>query len=168
VSTQYPQGTAGPGSSDYADVRADRTTTGYSGSDGASVGQLVKQVTDDLSTLVRQEMQLARAEMMQSAKRAGTGAGMLGGAGFAGYFVLLFLSISLWWAIGDGIGYGWSALIVAVLWGIVAAVLAVTGKKKLAETDPVPRRTVETAKEIPQALKPDPNAPHETTGRHSA
>ncbi|MGN6330930.1 MAG: phage holin family protein [Motilibacteraceae bacterium] len=165
MSTQYPQGTTGrSGASDYADVRTDRASTDTSG----SIGELIKQVTDDLSTLVRQEMQLARAEMMQSAKRAGTGAGMLGGAGFAGYFVLLFLSISLWWAIGDGIGYGWSALIVAVLWAIVAAVLAVTGKKKLAETDPVPRRTVETAKEIPQALKPDPNAPHETTGRHSA
>lgn len=165
MSTQYPQGTTGrSGASDYADVRTDRASTDTSG----SIGELIKQVTDDLSTLVRQEMQLARAEMMQSAKRAGTGAGMLGGAGFAGYFVLLFLSISLWWAIGDGIGYGWSALIVAVLWGIVAAVLAMTGKKKLAETDPVPRRTVETAKEIPQALKPDPNAPHETTGRHSA
>lgn len=165
MSTQYPQGTTGrSGASDYADVRTDRASTDTSG----SIGELIKQVTDDLSTLVRQEMQLARAEMMQSAKRAGTGAGMLGGAGFAGYFVLLFLSISLWWAIGDGIGYGWSALIVAVLWGIVAAVLAVTGKKKLAETDPVPRRTVETAKEIPQALKPDPNAPHETTGRHSS
>jgi Putative Actinobacterial Holin-X, holin superfamily III len=65
-----------------------------------SLGELISEVTTDLSTLMRQELELARAELQQSASRAGKGAGMLGGAAVAGYFVLLFVSIALWWAIG--------------------------------------------------------------------
>ena len=58
---------------------------------------------------MRQELELAKAELQQSASRAGKGAGMLGGAAVAGYFVLLFVSIALWWAIGAATGLGWSA-----------------------------------------------------------
>ena len=76
---------------------------------------------------MRQELELAKAELQQSASRAGKGAGMLGGAAVAGYFVLLFVSIALWWAIGSATGLGWSAVIVAVIWGIIAAVLAADG-----------------------------------------
>ncbi len=89
-----------------------------------SLGELVGEITSDLSTLMRQEVELAKAEATQSAKRAGKGAGMFGGAGVAGHFVLLFLSISLWWALGDGMGHGWSALIVAAIWAVIAVVLA--------------------------------------------
>ena len=67
-----------------------------------SLGDLISEVTTDLSTLMRQELELAKAELQQSASRAGKGAGMLGGAAVAGYFVLLFVSIALWWAIGSG------------------------------------------------------------------
>jgi hypothetical protein len=77
---------------------------------------------------------------------------MLGGAGLAGYFALLFLSIALWWLIGHWTGLGWSALIVAVLWGIAAAVLASTGRTELKRVRGMPR-TVETAKQIPDAMK---------------
>ena len=66
-----------------------------------SLGDLISEVTQDLSTLMRQELELAKAELQQSASRAGKGAGMLGGAAVAGYFVLLFVSIALWWAIGS-------------------------------------------------------------------
>ena len=59
-------------------------------------------------------LQIRADAAMYAAKRAGKGAGMFGGAGVAGHFVLLFLSISLWWALGDGMGHGWSALIVAM------------------------------------------------------
>ena len=79
-----------------------------------SLGDLISEVTADLSTLMRQELELAKAELQQSASRAGKGAGMLGGAAVAGYFVLLFVSIALWWAIGSATGLGWSAVIVAV------------------------------------------------------
>lgn len=96
-----------------------------------SLGELISEVTEDLSTLMRQELELAKAELQQSASRAGRGVGMLGGAGVAGYFVLLFVSIALWWAIGSAIGLGWSAVVVAVIWAIVAAVLAMVGRNSL-------------------------------------
>ena len=84
---------------------------------------------------------------------SGKAAGALGAAGFAGYMVVLFLSICLWWALGNLIGQGWSALVVAVLWGIVGAVLYASGRKKLREVHPTPERTVNTLKNVPDALK---------------
>ena len=75
-----------------------------------SLGDLISEITEDLSTLVRQELELAKAELAQTASRTGKGAGMLGGAAVAGYFVLLFASIALWWAIGSATGLGWSAV----------------------------------------------------------
>lgn len=112
-----------------------------------SVGELVGQVANDLSQLVRQEMALAKAELREEAKKAGKGAGMLGGAGLAGYFVLLFLSLTLMWALAEGMKLWLAALIVTILWGIVAAVLFVVGKKKLAEVKPKPEQTVASVKE---------------------
>ena len=116
------------------------------------LGELISDIAGDLSTLLRQEVELAKAEVRDTAKKAGRGAGMLGGAGFAGYFVVLFLSIALWWAIGDATGLGWSALIVAAIWAIIAAILAVVGKKELASVRGLPR-TAETVQEIPNAIK---------------
>ena len=120
--------------------------------DSRSLGELISEITGDLSTLVQQEIALAKAEATQSARRAGKGAGMLGGAGFAGYIVALFLSIALWWAIGDGIGHGWSALIVAALWAIAALVLYVRGRKEFAQIRGLDR-TTETLGKIPNAVK---------------
>ncbi len=117
-----------------------------------SLGELISEVTTDLSTLMRQEVELAKAELQQSAKRAGKGVGMLSGAAVAGYFVLLFLSIALWWAIGSATGLGWSALIVAVIWGVIAAILAATGRTALKSVRGLPR-TADTVKKIPDALK---------------
>jgi hypothetical protein len=78
-----------------------------------SIGELLSEVSQDISTLMRQEVELAKAEFKQSATRAGKGAGMFAGAGLAGHMVLLFGSIALWWALGDSMGHGWSALVVA-------------------------------------------------------
>jgi hypothetical protein len=118
-----------------------------------SLGELVGDVTRDLSTLMRQELALARAELKQEASKTAKGAGAFGGAGFAGYMAVLFLSIALWWALSYLVGLGWSALIVAVVWGIVAAVLAAVGRKRFREVNPTPERTVDTLKNIPDALK---------------
>jgi hypothetical protein len=118
----------------------------------SSVGDLISDIAENLSTLVRQETELAKAEIKQSATRAGKGAGMLGGAGVAGYFVLLFLSVALWWLIGHWLGLGWSALIVAGIWAVIAAVLASMGRTELKHVQGMPR-TVETAKQIPDAMK---------------
>ena len=120
---------------------------------GTSVGALISDVTNDLSTLMRQELELAKAELKVEASKTGKAAGMLGGAGFAGYMVALFLSIALWWGLGNAIGRGWSAVVVAVLWGVVAAVLFSIGRKKMREVNPKPERTVQTLKEVPDALK---------------
>lgn len=119
----------------------------------SSLGDLLGDVTRDLSTLMRQEVELAKVEAKQSATRAGKGGGMLAGAGIAGHFVLLFLSTALWHALGELMGLGWSALIVAVLWGITAAVLAGKGRRELAAIKGMPR-TAATLQEIPPTLKP--------------
>ena len=123
--------------------------------DGTSVGELIGEVTRDLSTLMRQELDLAKAEVKVEAKKAGQGAGMFGAAGFAGYMTLLFLSIALWWALGHLVGNSWSALIVAVLWGIVGAVAFVMGRNKFRQVNPKPEQTVDTLSQVPSALKPN-------------
>jgi putative superfamily III holin-X len=116
-----------------------------------SIGELLSDISTDLSTLMRQEVALAKAELTQSGKQAGKGAGMLAGAGVAGHMVLLFISIALWWAIGDKTGHGWSALIVAAIWAIIAAILASMGRKEMKNVTGVPR-TTDTVKKIPSAV----------------
>lgn len=117
-----------------------------------SVGELFSEVAEDLSTLMHQEVELAKAELRQSATRAGKGAGLLAGAGFGGYMVLLFASIAAWWGIGDAIGHGWSALIVAAIWLIVAAVLGLLGRREMSAVPGVPQ-TAQTVKKIPDAVR---------------
>ncbi|GAA2228138.1 phage holin family protein [Promicromonospora sukumoe] len=117
-----------------------------------SIGRLVGEVSRDLSTLVRQEVALAKAEVAQSAKNAGKGAGMFGGAGVAGHMVLVFLSISLWWALATWLGGGWSALVVAGVWALIAGVLALRGRAALQSVGGLPK-TAESVKKIPDALR---------------
>ncbi|WP_427131570.1 phage holin family protein [Pseudarthrobacter sp. S9] len=128
-------------------------TPAHAKADTTSLGDLLGEVTRDISTLMRQEVELAKAELKQSTTRAGKGAGLLAGAGIAGHFVLLFLSIALWYALGELMGLGWSAVVVAVLWGIVAAILASMGRKELKSVKGLPQ-TAETLQEIPETLKP--------------
>lgn len=117
-----------------------------------SLGDLIGEVTRDLSTLFRQEVELAKSELRQSATRAGKGAGMYGGAGLAGWFCLLFLSIALWWGLGYLIGNAWSAIIVAVIWAIVAGVLFAVGRSQMNAVRGMPQ-TVDSLKKIPDTLK---------------
>jgi hypothetical protein len=118
-----------------------------------SVGELIGEVTNDLSTLMRKEMDLAKAEIKEEVAKTGKAAGMFGGAGFAGYMVALFGSIAAWWGLANVMDEAWAALIVAVVWAVVAAVLFVTGRKTMREVHPKPERTVSTLKEVPDALK---------------
>jgi hypothetical protein len=117
-----------------------------------SVGELFSDVAADLSTLMRQEVQLAKAELRQSATRGGKGTGLLAGAGVSGHMVLLFMSVAAWWSIGDAVGRGWSALIVAAIWVIVAAILALTGRRELSAVAGIPQ-TAQTVKKIPDAVR---------------
>jgi len=78
---------------------------------------------------------------------------MYAGAGFAGYLTILFLSIALWWGLSNVMDQGWAALIVAVIWAVIATVLYVNGRKNMRSVHPKPERTVETVKQVPDALK---------------
>ncbi|SFK96116.1 phage holin family protein [Geodermatophilus ruber] len=122
--------------------------------ENASVGELMGEVAKDLSTLMRQELDLAKAEIRAEAGKAGKGAGLMGAAGFAGYMALLFLSIALWWALSHLVGHSWSALIVAVIWGVIGAVSYAMGRKQFQQVNPKPERTVDTLQQVPDALKP--------------
>jgi hypothetical protein len=112
-----------------------------------SLGDLVSELTGDLSKLMRQELELAKAEIRQEAAKAGKATGMLAAAGFAGYLTTVLLSLALVFALGAVMPLGWAALIVAALWGIAGAVLYSTGRAKLRTVNPKPERTVETLKE---------------------
>lgn len=116
-----------------------------------SLGDLLSEVSRDLSTLMRQEIELAKAELSQSAKRAGRGAGLLGAAGYAGIMSVLFLSIALWWGLGHLIDNGWSAVVVAAIWGVIGLILYVRGRKELKEVTGAPK-TTESLKKIPETL----------------
>lgn len=130
------------------------TEDGRGTSSPPSIGELLSDVSQDLSELVRQELALAKAELTQTATRAGAGVGMLVGAALAGFFVLLFLSTAVWWTLGEAIGRGWSALVVMAVWAVVAAVLVTLGRGRLAAVKGMPQ-TTDTVKLIPSALKPD-------------
>ncbi|MDT7786801.1 MAG: hypothetical protein QOF58_5220 [Pseudonocardiales bacterium] len=116
-------------------------------SSAESLGDLVSELTGDLSKLMRQELELAKAEIRQEAVKAGKATGMLAAAGFAGYLTTVLLSLALVFALGAVMPLGWAALIVAALWGIAGAVLYTSGRARLRTVNPKPERTVETLKE---------------------
>ena len=91
-------------------------------------------------------MDLAKTEMKQEAAKAGKGAGLLGGAGLAGYFTLLFLSLTATFLLDLVMPLWAAALIVTAVWGIAAAVLAMSGKKELKRANPQLPKTQQTLK----------------------
>lgn len=115
------------------------------------ISALLQDVGRDLATLVRQEVELAKAETRQSAKRAALGAGMVGGSGVASTMALLFASLAAWWALGGPLGRGWAALLIAAAWLVVAAGMAALGRRQLAEVQGLPQ-TAATARQIPEAM----------------
>jgi hypothetical protein len=138
VTTPYPAGRNGDRADDPVET---------------SVGDLIGNISNDLSQLFRQEVELAKVELKQEATKAGKAAGMLGGAGFAGYLAVVLLSFALVFGLSNVMDPGWAALIVAVIWAVIGAVLYVNGRNKLKTVDPTPRRTVDTIKEDAQWLK---------------
>jgi hypothetical protein len=112
------------------------------------IGDLVKQLAGQTSTLVRQELDLAKAEMSQKASIAGKGAGLLGGAAAVGLLAAGALTACLILALSEVVPDWLAALIVALVMGVVAAVLALQGRNRIrAATPPMPEQTVETVKE---------------------
>ncbi len=125
----------------------------YEKGEVGSIGAILSAVAGDISTLMQQEVALAKAEVRQSAQNAGKGAGMLAGASVAGHLALIFMSLALWWALGTWMHrFGWAAFIVGLLWAAIAGALAMKGRSELKNVNGLPR-TVETAKKVPDALK---------------
>ncbi|MEU7754623.1 phage holin family protein [Micromonospora sp. NPDC049171] len=119
----------------------------------ASVGELLGDVTRDMSTLVRKEVELAKAELREEVSQAGKAGGMFGGAGVAGFLAVLFVSFALWWGLSNTMDQGWAALIVAVLWAAVAGGLFINARTQLKRARAVLPRTQQTAREMPGALR---------------
>jgi hypothetical protein len=117
-----------------------------------SLGELLGEVSRDFSTLVRQEVALAKAELRQEARTAGKAGGMFGGAAFAGYMVLLFVSFAAWWGLAEAVPEGWAALIVAVIWAVIGAVLFAVARRRVKEIRGLPQTTA-TVREIPDAVR---------------
>lgn len=115
--------------------------------DDRSVGELMAQVTQDASSLLRQEVELAKAEVREEATRAGKAAGMFGAAGFGGYMVALFGSLAAVFGLASLIAWGWAALVVTGAWALIALVLALGGRASMRAFSPKPRRTLESLKE---------------------
>jgi Putative Actinobacterial Holin-X, holin superfamily III len=112
------------------------------------IGELLKQLSQETTTLVRQELDLAKAEMAQKGKRAGLGAGMFGGAGAAALLGLGALTAAAVAALDAAMPLWLAALIVALIWLAIAGVLALTGKTKVQQaTPPVPEQTQQSVKE---------------------
>jgi len=115
--------------------------------DDRSLGQVVSDLSSEMTTLMKQEVQLAKVELKEEVSKVGKGAGMLGGAGFAGWFVLLFLSLALTFLLDNWLPVEAAALITAGVWAVIAAVLALVGRKELKESNPQLPKTQETLKE---------------------
>jgi uncharacterized membrane protein YqjE len=128
-------------------------TTGTTTSDDRSLGDILGAIANDLTTLVRQEIDLAKTEAKAEATKAGKGAGFLGGAGVTGHLALVFLSLTVMFILDMWMRIPWAALIVTVIWAVVAAVLASRGRKELKQLNPKLETTQRTLKEDAQWAK---------------
>ncbi len=127
---------------------------GDSGLSERSIAELLSQLSEQTATLVRQELELAKAELTVKAKQAGLGAGMFGGAGVLGLYAVGALTACVILALSLAVT-GWlAALIVAAVYGAIAGGLALTGKSKVQQAvPPVPERTVESVKDDVESTK---------------
>jgi Flp pilus assembly protein TadB len=128
------------------------------GADGRSLGDLLGDIAHNMTTLVKDELDLAKTEAKQEAAKAGKGAGLLGGAGVTGHLALLFGSLAVMFWLDSWMHTALAALIVAVVWAAVAAVLASRGRKELKQLDPKLETTQRTIKEDVQWAKQQKNS----------
>jgi len=113
----------------------------------ASLGDLVARLTSDFGELVSTQVELAKVEIKDEVTRAGKTAGLLTGAGLAGYLAVALLSWAAAWGLAEKLATGWAFLLVGVIWAVVAAVLAASGRRQLKEIRTLPQTT--------QSLKED-------------
>jgi lipopolysaccharide export LptBFGC system permease protein LptF len=127
-------------------------TAGRNSVPDASTAELVRQLSDQTSTLIRDEMALVKAEISEKGKKAGIGAGMFGGAGIFGFYAFGAFTAALIAVISLGVDTWIAAAIVTVVYAAIAGVLALQGKNKVQEATP-PVRSVESVKEDIQVTK---------------
>jgi len=130
------------------------STNGPGGPSDASASELVKQLSEQTSRLVRQEMELAKAELSEKGKQAGIGAGLLGGGGVFALYALGALTAAMIAALALAMDTWLAALIVTVIWAAVAGAMALLGKARVQKsTPPIPEQSVESVKEDVQWTK---------------
>jgi uncharacterized membrane protein YqjE len=112
-----------------------------------TLGDLVSDLTTEFSALVEDHVDLAKAEIRQDIRDASKAGGMFGGAGVSALLALLLLSMAAAWGLAEVIEPGWAFLVVGGLWAVVAAVLALSGRKQVERMEPGPRRTMEEIQE---------------------
>jgi len=118
------------------------------------VGELLKELSTQTSTLVRHELELAKAEMAEKGKQAGVGAGMFGGAGLFGLLALGALTACAIAALATAMDLWLAALIVTVVYAVIAGVLALVGRQKTREAaPPAPEQAIQSTKEDVQWAK---------------
>jgi uncharacterized membrane protein YqjE len=128
-------------------------------SNGESTGELLKRFSEDATTLIRKEVELAKAELAEKGRQAGKGAAMLGGAGLFGVTAFGALTAFLILVLAEAMDAWLAALIVTAVYGVIAAVLALQGKHKVEEaTPPQPEQTIETLKEDVEWAKRQPES----------
>ncbi len=128
-----------------SDVRAPGTSPGTA--QDASLGELFGRLTSDLGILVRDEVQLAKVELKQDIRDAGKPAGMFGAAAIAAWMTVVLVSFAAAWGLAEVMPAGVAFLIVAVLWGVAAALLYARGRRELETLDLRPEATIETIQE---------------------
>ena len=118
-----------------------------------SLGQLVAEMSAELSSLMRAEVQLAKVELKDEVTKAGKAGSMFGAGAVTGYFALLFASLALAWLLDQAMPIALAFFLVAVLYGVAAGVLITRARTEMKQVDPVPRQTVETLKEDVEWVK---------------
>ena len=118
-----------------------------------SLSELLSDVTSEIATLFRKEVELARVETSEQVSRAAKAGAMLGAAAVIGFLTLILLAFAAAWGLSEVVSEGVAFLIVGVVFGLVAAILASAGKKRIAAVSPVPNQTVQTLKDDVQFAK---------------
>ena len=121
--------------------------------DERPLGDLVSDLTRSMQTLVKKEVELAKVEIKDTAAKAGKGGAMLAAAGVVGFVALLLVSWAAAWGLAEGIPTWLAFLAIGLLYGAIAGLLALTGKKQLQKVNPVPRETMQTLKQDVETAK---------------
>lgn len=152
MSSTDPRAHAGAAGSTSAEVPPAEATGGIGPPPDASLSELIGRLGDDVTTLFRQEVELAKVELKREATAAGKAAGMLGAGAVLGHVALLLLAWAAAWGLAEVVPIGLAFLIVAVVVGAIAAAIAMAGKKRLQDVDPTPHATIETLQQDKQVL----------------